>query len=342
MHEQSFFLMLTKTLLTTTLLSLMIVAYSCNRSVPVAELICSWETIYNYGSSNPSYYQLNFSQNQVIVTGEFHHPQRANYTYREREIIISHKDWPLGISLTIDYLTGDTLYLDDGTKLVRMNREFNQTVYDLPSVRGGISLPVQERSITLQTFQYYHTGGDNTPTLHFNSHTITPEDVPLALVAHHSKGVVLLFADRSITVAELHGFYLLLAKSGVRKLYIVSGQQGFDTFTCMKDQPHVWYEELENLTPSIPLPPPPLVTSREEWLSLPNSRQVRISAVSDTSIISVLDTNLEYLFTIDSKLSLQEYLKIKQCLSSWRVKNDLRFILELDKKTVGLLPMREG
>lgn len=180
----------------------------------------------------------------------------------------------------------------------------------------------------------YHPNPDpvsGEPVLRCGNRVISTKELLLALAQGHNKRTeVILFADRSLSLAPMRQLFFELRLNGLQSIYLVADHRGFDEFTCVKDYLPIWWEELKNMSPAIPLPPPPLYSSRTEYLQSSNVRQVVLESLRDTSIVASLSSDYVYLVSVSSELNLSDYLWIKQCLARRKKQGEFLFRLDID------------
>lgn len=310
-------------------LSFLIVA-GCSSPISTDELTGRWEA-YDYNDGLP-FHECFFTSSRAGFVGEYGHPQTTDYLLENGVIHLAEARWTQGFSIPVEHRGNDTLYLGDGVRFVRAEGGKHEAFlkYELPAVPGGVALPERRQSTYRVILHYSLATGSGDPVIYCGNRVLAIEELTLALSAGHSKRTeVLLFAEHTFPLSHLRDLYTELFFQGVRPVWLIASEKGPNDFTFMKDHPSIWWEELKNAHPSMPLPPPPVHTSRKDFLAAKDTKLVDISSLQDTTILDSLEDEFVYLVTVSPELNFSAYLRIKHCLARRHDQNGFRFKLEI-------------
>lgn len=310
----------------------------CTNRISPDELTGGWE-VYGY-SDDLTFDRCFFTSTRASFTGKYGYPHVTDYEVENGIVLLSDARWAQGFSFTAERIDADTLFLGNGNRYVRSEDTKHWPTYELPSVPGGNAPPPQQKSTNRVILHFYPDSVSGKPVLRYGPQAISPNELPLLLYqGHTTRTEVILFAGRDLSLVHLRQLFFALRYNALSYIYLVADHRGFEDFTLMKDYLPIWWEELESLSPAIPLPPPPLYSSRAEFIRAPDTREISIESIQDTSIVADLPGDYVYLVSVSPELDLSDYLWIKQCLARREKQGEFIFRLDIDLQA-GALPSK--
>ena len=159
---------------------------------------------------------------------------------------------------------------------------------------------------------------------------------------------VVLFLDRKIKLEELKELYFFLSMYGVRRVYLVTAEIDFGKYCVVYEHLHFWEKDLidfkedlkkppsslsETLPPyskeAIPPPSPSLPPFSRAAFIQNEGEIISIQSIEALEKLQALHREKQYIFQIDSNLSLLQYLKISNLIRTVSSEKNLNIKIEI-------------
>ena len=309
---------------------LLFLSFSCN-PISQDDLEACWRVDYDLNESQILFHEICFQHNQVNLIDSYTFKQKKNYELNAPQLLMySGKDT---FNYEITRLEKDTLEMN-GCRYYRQEIfTSNLESFNLIDIKTDRLLR-QELvfSKTPNNVIHFYKSNENIKIrLGYNNASF--DDLPLFLEnRNHYK--IILFLGEGITLKDLKRIYYHIASERTYKVKLILKNDGINDFHYFLDRFHFFEEEINNYFNEFdikrPPPPPPVdfMLNKEDFLQ--QGQEIKINQVSDSIYLETMKKDIHYLISINSDLSIEDYIRFKTQLYQKIKANKLRITSIID------------
>jgi hypothetical protein len=287
---------------------------SCSQ-ISEKDISGSWHTI-NEGLIEPLYWEIDFKDNTVSLNNDNGFRERGKFQIENGILKIELNRDNFKIETRIEVLAKDSILLFEKTLYKRQGESLisNNEYYEL------IGLPTENfltQSKVLSSFIHFYKGADNKLILRMGEKISEFSEIPMFLSGPISNSKVNVFIGKGIELSDLKELYIRLIAIHKFRVTLCTKREGINSTHVFNDKIDIWGDVLEKELLDrklIPLPPPPKEISSKSFYLESGGKEINISTESDFSKINELRKEINYAISINEKLSIANYIKLKQMI----------------------------
>lgn len=293
------------------LLMLLILITSCNE-ITKNDIQGTWIQFSN--EYTPRIQEFHFVGDEVEIISDFSLKDSGVYKLEDNtmQILLDRDSIIIKSKIKINE---DTLFVFDSLKYVK-NEIFSTKVdqYNLVGIPTNRLLS-KENKYYFDDIHYYKSKG--IPQIRYADKVISKEDIPLCVGVHHRQPDIMIVIGDGISVKDLKEIYYYLVLMRYSRIYLATKREGFDTH-IFEDKIEIWWDDLQNHLADFkyPSPPPPEDNrSKVEYLKS-GAKEMLIKTRQDFYKLDQLNTQEKYLISIDSNITMDDYLSLKSIIQN--------------------------
>lgn len=270
------------------------------------------------------YWEINFKEDKAELIDDNLFKELGEYQVENGKIKIKLDRDDLIIETEIKRLDVDTLLVFDSLMYHR-NRAIPNSKFEEYKLIGIPTNRLLSKEKDLFHIIHFYKSNEEIQIRCGDTKT-TFEDLPLFLEGGHFKPKVLIFIGEGINLKDLKRIYFRLASIHQLRIWLGTKREGISDTHIINDKIEIWWDDLENhlanskiRQPSLP-PPPMEFTSKENYLKN-GGKEIKISNKNDLLKIDELTEIERYVISINSNLSIEDYLEVKERLNEKRKLN---------------------
>lgn len=265
-----------------------------------------------YYKDNPSIEEMFFSKEKVEWADDYFR-QSGTYDIENNELIIRNKH-NYEIRTKVKNMAADTLVIFDSLVYRRSPSitNFEYVEYNLIGVATDDFLSEEHKNVDFEAIHYYKSKDDELK-IRPNGSTITRDykDMLMFLEGGNSRRkVALVFLGEGITLKDLKDLYVQLATINSYRACLATKEKGIADYHIFRDFIEMWENEVEDHLPEIYAPRPPIPHSKKDYLGR-EGKEIKINKIEDIKMLDELAKNDKYVISINQKMSIEDYIKVK-------------------------------
>lgn len=284
------------------------------------------------GYGYPDFWEIEFKENSVELIGENLFKEFGKYQIKNGHLEIELKRDDLKFETQIQILEDDTLVIFDSLKYHRKTESSWSTFeqYELIGIPTNKYLSKEGRYFGCI---HFYKSKENKKIVRVGDHIVMLEQFPRFLNQIQSIHKPLILIGQGITLKDLKILFYCLVSNGPPKVILGTKRYGLSDTHIFKDEIEIWWDDLESqlATSRIPQPPPPPppieFTSKKEFLKN-GGKEIIIDDKKAIRKLENLKTKKRYVISIDSNLTIEDYIQIKKKVNEMR-KSNSKIITEI-------------
>lgn len=231
----------------------------------------------------------------------------------------------LHLTYEIDNLNNDTLNIKDSIKFLRNSYLGNDNFEGYELLNISTDNLISTKANFYNTIHFYKSEKDEL-RIRCGHKMAELRDIPLFLMGHHQTkpAELLILLGKGIVLRDLKSLYFVLQQSGYLNVYLGTKRFGIADTEVFRDNIEIWWDDAEEFRKSQkPMPPPfPPKPYKNKSSFLGNDgREILINTSENIPLIDSINDPGKYVIEINSKLSIDQYIKVKQKVNELKIKN---------------------
>ena len=225
----------------------------------------------------------------------------------------------------MDNLDNDTLNIKDSIIFIRNSYLGNGNFEDYELI--GISTDnLLSAKISYYSTIHFYKSGKGELRIRCGDKMAELGDIPLFLMGHHQtkQTELLILLGKGIELSDLKTLYFVLRQSGYLNVYLGTKRYGMADTEVFRDNIEIWCddaEEFRNSQKPMPPPLPPQSYKNKKSFLGNDGREVSINKAENIRLIDSINDSGKYVIDINQKLSIEQYIQIKQKVKELKMTN---------------------